>query len=316
MVRFYQREYLNFGRCLIMENDFAQLMITLDVGPRIVSYKLTGGENVLFNDENRVMTFESDELQAEGGELGRWVMYGGHRFWTAPEDYFVTYDPDNRPYDAQLDEAAGCATLTAPKREATGFRKTLKVTLAHDSARVTVEHILANESDETKKVALWGVTAVAAGNVEIVPLPVNETPDFIPRQLIALWFGMAMDDPRVEWKRDCAILRQSDKYENTYKFGTCVEDGWIGCVVNNSLLTIKVPFDPEKNYPDRGCNYETFTNTLLTELETLGELAPLAPGEKRSHTEVWNLVPFEKLPDVDERYTVETLGRLAHELLD
>ena len=189
MVRFSQREHLNFGRCLIMENDFAQLIITLDVGPRIVSYKLTGGENVLFSDEKRVMIHESDELRAEAGELGRWVMYGGHRFWTSPEDMYLTYDPDNRPYDAELDEASGCATLKAPVRRATGFRKTIRVTLAQESAKVTVEHILTNESDETKEVALWGVTAVDAGGVELIPLPVTDSPEILPRQLAALWYG-------------------------------------------------------------------------------------------------------------------------------
>jgi len=315
MVRFFTSGYLNFGRCLTMENEFAQLVITLDVGPRIVSYRLTDGENVFFNDINRVMTFESDKLRAEAGELGRWVMYGGHRFWTAPEDYFVTYDPDNRPCTAEIDEAAGSVTLTAPKREATGFVKTVRVTLAQDSPKVTVEHILTNASAEPKNAALWGVTAVAAGGVEVVPLPTTETPDFFPRQIIALWHGKALDDPRVQWRSDCAILRQSDAFENTYKFGTFVEDGWIACFVKGSLLFIGVPCFPDRVYTDRGCNYETFTNKLLTELETLGEYGELAPGESRSHTEVWILAKCGEVPAADGESPVAQLGALAKKLL-
>ncbi len=315
MVRFLRREHLNFGECLIMENEFAQLIVTLDVGPRIVSYRLTGGENILFSDVDRVMTHESAELRAEAGELGRWVMYGGHRFWTSPEDMYLTYDPDNRPYDAELDESAGCAVLKTPTRRATGFRKTLRVTLAQDSARVTVEHILTNDSDETRNVALWGVTALDAGGVELIPLPVNDTPEIWPRQLVALWHGSAMNDPRLQWKRDCVVLTQDRGCADSFKLGACVEDGWAGCFTKGTLLLLRVPFDPAATYSDRGCNYETYTNPHLTEMETLGELAPLAPGESRSHTEVWSLVPFEKIPNLDERYTLETLGRLARELL-
>jgi hypothetical protein len=40
-------------------------------------------------------------------------------------------------------------------------------------------------------------------------------------------------------------------------------------------------------YPDFGCTFETFTNADILELETLGPLTTLAPGESVSHTERW-----------------------------
>ncbi|MBE6885083.1 MAG: hypothetical protein E7487_10810 [Ruminococcaceae bacterium] len=315
-VKFSQKEYLNFGNCLVMENAAAQLIITLDVGPRIISYKLNGGENVFFNDVNRVMTFESDDLKAEGGEeKGRWVMYGGHRFWTAPEDYFVTYDPDNEPCTAEINEEEGSVILTARTRTATGFKKTVKVTLAQESSKVTVDHILTNCSDEVKNVAVWGVTVIDKGAVEVVPLPTNRTENFYPRQIIALWYGMPLDEPRVKWKKDCAVLTQDCNATKTFKFGTCIEDGWVGSFVKGQFFMIKVPYDSSKQYTDRGCNYETFTNHLLTEMETLGDVVDLAPGCSHSHTEEWNLIPFEKVPDFDEEYNLDALAELAKDLL-
>ncbi len=42
-------------------------------------------------------------------------------------------------------------------------------------------------------------------------------------------------------------------------------------------------------YPDFGCSFETFTNAEILELETLGPLTRLRPGETVTHTEHWNL---------------------------
>jgi len=42
-------------------------------------------------------------------------------------------------------------------------------------------------------------------------------------------------------------------------------------------------------YPDLGCCFETFTNADFLELETLGPLATLRPGDSVTHTERWSL---------------------------
>ena len=42
------------------------------------------------------------------------------------------------------------------------------------------------------------------------------------------------------------------------------------------------------SYSDFGCSFETFTNADFLELETLGPLMHLQPGESVTHTELWN----------------------------
>ena len=43
--------YKRYGRCVKLENDAVELLITLDLGPRIIYYAAKGGENLFFNDE-------------------------------------------------------------------------------------------------------------------------------------------------------------------------------------------------------------------------------------------------------------------------
>jgi hypothetical protein len=45
------------------------------------------------------------------------------------------------------------------------------------------------------------------------------------------------------------------------------------------------PWSDTAEYPDLGCNYEIFTNSMLTELENLGALQTLEPGATATHIE-------------------------------
>ncbi|MBP1568448.1 MAG: hypothetical protein J6U36_07405, partial [Oscillospiraceae bacterium] len=48
-------------------------------------------------------------------------------------------------------------------------------------------------------------------------------------------------------------------------------------------------FDPEKNYHDFGCNFETYTNEKFIECEVVGDEREYAPGESAVINEVWEI---------------------------
>ncbi len=49
-----------------------------------------------------------------------------------------------------------------------------------------------------------------------------------------------------------------------------------------------IGFERGQLYPDRGCNFELYTDPNILEVETLGPLTMLSPGEKTEHVETWN----------------------------
>ena len=75
-------------------------------------------------------------------------------------------------------------------------------------------------------------------------------------------------------------------------------EGWFSYLIPNDLLFVKkYPVFPEKNYAERipmtiSIWYvENFRETLTTaELEPIGPLETIAPGERVSFTEDWYLV--------------------------
>jgi len=280
-------EPMAFGgwpNCLRIANDHAELVVTLDVGPRVISYQhLPGGKNVLKTN--------AEELGRSGEDI--WVQRGGHRLWLAPEDE-RSYFPDNFPVNheilpngVRLENAA-----VAPWH----IQKTLTVTLAEDSSQVTLDHRATNQGSAPVRLATWGATVMDAGGLEIIPRPpMGQHPrDLLPNCLQVLWPYTDTADERWRWGRQFITLRQTPHSSPT-KLGLQHQMKWIG-YLNRSILFVKlVEFEPGAIYPDFGSNFETFSNAQMLEIETLSPLRTLAPGESAGHTESWRV--FGSIPE-------------------
>ncbi len=66
--------------------------------------------------------------------------------------------------------------------------------------------------------------------------------------------------------------------------------GWVGYLNNGTLFVKHIKYEEDKPYPDNGCNFETFTNEDMLEVESLGPLVKLAPGKTVEWTEQWELI--------------------------
>src|SRR5471030_2288647 len=88
--------YAGWKRNLRLRGPTTELVITLDVGPRILRYACHDAPNVFV---------EMPEQLGGSGE-DEWMIRGGHRFWTAPEaDH--SYELDNVPVDYKKIGEAG-----------------------------------------------------------------------------------------------------------------------------------------------------------------------------------------------------------------
>ena len=76
-----------------------------------------------------------------------------------------------------------------------------------------------------------------------------------------------------------------------FKIGINNEDGWAAVINHGQIFLKNFRMNIDGNYPDYGCNFETFTNGIFLECESLGELKTLKNGESASITEYWSLIP-------------------------
>ncbi len=300
-VKFTEESYQNFGKCVVMDNGICTLKITVDVGPRIIYYALNGMENILKEDINRDTVRDSEDIHRFFDTTENWYIYGGHRLWTSPEGWPESYTPDNSPVDYKIE--GNTITLTPEPRTKVGEQHVMTVTLSENSADVTIGHKVTNISDRELNLAAWCLTVMDKGGVEIIPQCKKKTGLLSNRRLV-IWEYTDIKDERCNITNDYITLKQTDKAQS-FKLGMNNEDGWGAYLIKGQLFCKKFDFNENAEYPDYGCNYETFTDPFIMEVETLGALCTLKPGDCTEHEERWSLKACDESFDPCDNASVD-----------
>jgi hypothetical protein len=285
--------YKGWDTCYKLANDRVELVVTGDVGPRVIHFGFVDGDNAFYEDPAL--------LGKVGGDT--WVNYGGHRLWHAPEVQPRTYMPDNGPIT--MTEHATFVRFVQPVEPATGIQKELDVALDPGEARATVTHRLRNTNLWAVELAPWAISVMAEGGTAILPFPPRgpHTENLLPSHSFTLWAYTDMQDPRWTWGTRFALLRQDPGNAHPQKAGLWAPDGWAAYANHGELFVKAVTPQPGMAYPDLGCNVEAFTDAVMLEVETLGPLTRLAPGATVEHVERWHL--FEDVPAPQDDADVE-----------
>lgn len=260
----------------VLENDKLRLEYLTDVGPRIARLIPTGGKNLLA---------EVPDLHQETRH-GRYHFMGGHRLWQAPENLERTYIPD-QPVKCDV-TPDGVRILTAME-PGTGIVKEIQIQLAHEFAGVTVDHILRNEGAEEMELAPWALTMFRQGGKAIIPQP-EPLDSFLPNRLFSFWPYTRLNDDRLHLGDDYVVVDAKPALP-PMKIGSYIDKGWVAYWLEGTLVVKQFSSGVGQSFPDGGCNVEVYCNDRFIELESLGPLIQLDPGESVSHHETWELHP-------------------------
>lgn len=278
MMNIYEAPYAGWNRCLFIENDTVQLVITLEVGPRILRYAPLDGQN---------MFYEFPEHIGRTGD-DHWNNYGGHRLWTAPEEFPRSYPADNFPVDYAVD--GNTVTVTPPAETENGVRKQLVITLAETGSEVVVEHHVTNIGRWPVELAAWAITVTDKGGLEVIPEP-SDPNALLPNRKLALWPYAKMNDPRVYFGERYITIRQDPAIAPPFKLGVDAKDGYVAVFNHGQVFIKRFASLPDANYPDFGVVFESYVCGDMLECETLSPLKMLDSGETVVHTEKWELHP-------------------------
>ena len=280
MVTITKKNFKGWRNSWWVTNGTVELVVTGDIGPRIMRFGFVDGQNFFK---------EFPDQMGTSGET-EWMPRGGHRVWIAPEDPVMSYAPDNQP--VQIAVNAGALRATGPIEKLTGLEKQLSVRMDAEGAGVEVVHQIRNAGAKPYTLAPWALTMLAQGGRAIHGFPPRGThPEILaPTNPLVMWAFTHLDDPRWRLSAKYLQLKQDPANEVPQKLGTYNRHTWGAYWLNFELFLkrYEAVADPVA-YPDFGCTFETFTNAEILELETLGPITTLAPGESVTHTERWSL---------------------------
>ncbi len=278
-------ETVNYGgwaNCIRLSNGEIELVATTDVGPRVIRLGFVGGQNLFKN------------YDAQLGRTGdaEWNIFGGHRLWHAPEVVPRTYAPDNGPVEHDWN---GATLVLRSSEGVNGLDKEVRVTVSPTSPRVEVAHRLVNRNPWAIELAPWALSVMAQGGRAVYPQEeyIPHPDVLVPARPLVLWHFNDMSDPRWTWGRRYIQLRQDPTATTKLKIGMANKQGWAAYLLGGEALVIRYAYDPRANYADMGCNTETYTDPDMLEVETLGPVTRLEPGDHVDHLESWTLAKVE-----------------------
>lgn len=279
--------YGGWDKCLRLSNGKIELIVTLEVGPRVIRLGFLGGENIFYEDPNQIGKTLGDEFR----------LYGGHRLWVSPEIPGFTDYPDNLPVEYRTEKNS--VVVVSPVEKATQLQKRIDISI--NGNVVIVNHMITNHANGTVEIAPWALSVMRSGGVGFFPQEEyrSHKQKLLPVRPLVLWGYTDMSDNRWSWGKQIIKLKQTPNNQ-PQKVGACVTQGWAGYLWKNMLFLKQFDYRENVKYPDFGCNFETFTNENMLELESLGPLVQVKSNESVEHTEKWVLAGDFETPENDD----------------
>ena len=283
MMRCEIRPYRHYGNCIVVDNGVVEAILSLCFGPRILSFRLHGCENVFYEQPA-----DADYLRTDEG----WRVYAGTRLWFAPEGVHNVYEPDNAPVEyAILPEGV---RVTQAWDAALEIEKSIVLRFAANPNGVTVEYAVRNLGAKPLFGAPWAVSMMAEGAEVTAPFGC-ESFGATPLRQLSLWNNTSLADPRLDFRQDgIRILhtppegRPFDR-DAYFKLGILCRAGDASCKVRGQVFTKTFDGSPGGAFPDGNVNLEIYCCRHMLEFETLAKEGCIPPGETAVHTENWRL---------------------------
>jgi hypothetical protein len=302
------QEKINFEgwpNCIRLTNKNIELIVTTDVGPRILKFGFINSQNLLYIS------------QADKGKSGGddWRIYGGHRLWHSPEVLPRTYSPDNKSVNYSWDGKT--LKLTQDIEPETSIIKEIQITLSEDKNEVEIRHLITNKSCWDVELAPWAITACAGGGRIILPQEpyIDPADNLLPSRPLVLWHYTQMNDQRFVWGGKYIQIKHDSTLTSEQKIGILNKQGWCAYILHNNLFIKHFKFDQEETYADYGCNNEAYVNGDFLEIESLGPLTRISPGEMVEHPEKWSLHNINPSPDDNEQSLEKLLQPYLNRIL-
>ena len=278
------RSYAGYDNCLELRNDETRLILGPHCGGRVLSYQFRGREALYLDPAQNgwIQGPDSPEMSALGPTGGR-------------ADVGPESDQPPRPtlwlgpWDLEAGDD-GSAEMTSRRCPDTGLRVQRRFELEGDTSRVRFTQTLRNEGSQPARVCHWGRTFGRGGGICVIPLKGKRSYDYI--RFDPGGIATHPPDPAIRVREGCVEVLGPPLHA---KLGFDTKAEWFAVAQPSDLLFVKrysVPGQAE--YGDSGGMTVSIyiKDDRLCELEPIGPMHTLSPGEEASFIENWELLPF------------------------
>ena len=283
-----------YDRCIKLSNETTRVVLEPNLGGRVLSYQLDGTE-ILFQNPSQNGAVWDGKTKIWHPSAGRFDIgpeYGGFQrdeLWLGRWNAEIT-----GPRSARLTSA----TL------AEGLQLVREFTLAENSSHLRCTQIFRNRGVKPLRTFHWGRTFVVGSGIALAPIPkAGRFPRGYalggPANVIDF---QPPDEPNVRIRENILEIVGAP---SKAKFILDVDPGWIAYASPNNLLFVKkFAVFSDRPYGEVAANnasiwYSSKENfpsfphdNFPVEIEPIGPLEIIEPGEQKAFTEDWWLAHF------------------------
>ena len=284
---------LNYRNCVELFNESTRVVLGHQVGGRVLSYRFNDREALYLSPE------EADWKSAK-----RKLVTAG-RFDIGPEYLVPKRDVLwSGEWEFQISKPRFVRLVSQPDT-ATGTQLIREFTLAETGSHLSCRQIIMNITKQTRHWCHWSRTFAKHGGVAIVPL--SEQARHPLRYVMYEGRGLINarpSDPNITHVGDYLLVKDVPKFP---KLGFDSMTGWFAYQMKHDLMFVK----KYQTYPDRSYNevagltisiwYPKSEKVDAVELEPIGPMNVIKPGQSAEFTEHWWLMERDYQKDFSER---------------
>ena len=283
-----------------MENASVTLTTVPEIA-RIMEFSLRGYPNLIWQNPD----LRGQRADPQGPQQGIWLNFGGAKLWAAPQSQWAAvfgnwppeYELDAAPCDlSQLDPYR--LVLQGQPSPTKGIQFQRQIQLVDQGADFI--YTLSNRSDQTVSWGIWMVFQAIPGGKLF--LPATDRTQFWLDSQFSVTGATVPEDLRFQKQDQVYVLDQERSIYKTKLF-SIPDQGWLAYWVADQVFFLLYEADPEAHYPEGEGSTEIFTDADYIELEHIGPLISLAPGESTSLPESWRILPAPEFSDLHQQIT-------------
>jgi hypothetical protein len=275
--------YHGWPDCYLIANGSVEAVVVPAIG-RVMQLRLKDEADGAFW-QNRAL-----DGQLHDAASSDWLNFGGDKCWPAPQSAWPQHQDREWPppvaFDARPVEAVAVelgVVLTSPVDPGYGIQVVRRVELDSVQPIMRIATEFRKISGAPVTVGIWTITQMSEPELVCMQLP--EASNF------ASGFIRMLEVEPAGLKIDGRLLSLTRHAQQQVKVGS---DGssmaWLG---QNCVVRIDTDIRPGE-YPDGGCITEVYTNPdplQYVELETLGPLTTMNPGDHIEQTTAYTVRP-------------------------
>ncbi len=287
--------YFGWDRSWTVSNGKVEAVIVPAIG-RLMQFRFLGQGSPFWEDP-ALRGKLPDPASSE------WQNFGGDKTWPAPQADWERITARGWPPPVAFDSMPvvtsvrrDAVVLTSPIDPHFGIRTERVIRLEHEAPVMTIVTTYEKVSGDPAKVGVWIITQLEDPLLAAAPVP---SPSHFPEG----YNRQSGDQLPSNLTVEKGLLTLTRDPARSTKIGTDSERLlWVG---ETQMLLIESPRIRGADYPDQQSSAEIYTNPdpkAYVELETLGPLHDMKPGDRIRQTNTYTLLPRQLAdPKMDAR---------------